>query len=51
MLATVALLCVGVAIIETVLAKMRILRVPVFLGGAAALCVIGLASWLAGGGA
>jgi formate hydrogenlyase subunit 4 len=47
----VAALCVGVAVTETALAKMRILRVPVFLGGASALCLIGLGSWLAGGGA
>jgi formate hydrogenlyase subunit 4 len=50
-LAAVALLCVAVAVIETVLAKMRILRVPLFLGAAVALCLIGLGSWLAGGGA
>jgi formate hydrogenlyase subunit 4 len=45
----VALLCVAVAVTETVLAKMRILRVPLFLGGAGALCLIGLATWLAEG--
>lgn len=47
----VVVLCFGVAITETALAKMRILRVPVFLSAAAALCLIGLGSWLAAGGA
>jgi formate hydrogenlyase subunit 4 len=42
-------ICVALAIAETSLAKMRILRVPLFLGGGAALCVIGLTSWLAEG--
>lgn len=41
--------CVALAVTETSLAKMRILRVPLFLGGGAALCAIGLASWLAKG--
>jgi formate hydrogenlyase subunit 4 len=50
LVATIGLLVVGLAVIETSLAKMRILRVPVFLAGGASLCVIGLASWLAGGG-
>jgi formate hydrogenlyase subunit 4 len=45
----VAVLCVAVAVTETVLAKMRILRVPLFLGGAGTLCLIGLATWLAEG--
>ena len=49
--ATIAVLCALLAITETALAKMRILRVPVFLGAASALCLVGLASWLAGGGA
>jgi len=39
----VALLCAALALTETALAKMRILRVPLFLGGGAALCVAGLA--------
>jgi formate hydrogenlyase subunit 4 len=47
---TVAVLCAAVALTETVLAKMRILRVPLFLGGAGALCLIGLASRLVEGG-
>jgi formate hydrogenlyase subunit 4 len=47
---TVAVLCAAVALTETVLAKMRILRVPLFLGGASALCLIGLASRLVEGG-
>ena len=45
---TVAVLCAGVALTETALAKMRVLRVPLFLGGGAALCLAGLGSWLAG---
>jgi formate hydrogenlyase subunit 4 len=48
--ATVAALCVAVALTETALAKMRILRVPVFLGGAGALCLVGLSTWLLGAG-
>ena len=43
-------ICAALAVAETSLAKMRILRVPLFLGGGAALCIIGLASWLAGVG-
>lgn len=42
-------LCAAVALTETVLAKMRILRVPLFLGGGGALCLIGLATLLATG--
>ena len=49
--ATLAALAVALALTETVLAKMRLLRVPVFLAGAAALALLGLGSWLAGGGA
>jgi formate hydrogenlyase subunit 4 len=41
--AVVAGLCAVVAITETALAKMRVLRVPLFLAGGAALCVAGLA--------
>lgn len=47
--ATIGALAVGIAAIETSVAKMRILRVPVFLAGGAGLCLIGLASRLAGG--
>ena len=47
--ATIGALAIGIAVIETSVAKMRILRVPVFLAGGASLCLIGLASWLAGG--
>jgi formate hydrogenlyase subunit 4 len=48
--ATIAALCGAVAICETGLAKMRVLRVPLFLAGGMALCLAGLGSWLAGGG-
>jgi formate hydrogenlyase subunit 4 len=44
------LLCVALAFTETAVAKMRILRVPLFLAGGGALCLVGLGSWLAGGG-
>jgi formate hydrogenlyase subunit 4 len=47
--AGVAALCVAVALTETTLAKMRILRVPLFLGGAGALALVGLAARLLGG--
>jgi formate hydrogenlyase subunit 4 len=43
-------LCVVLAAIETTQAKMRILRVPLFLGAGGAVCLLGLASWFAGGG-
>lgn len=49
LVATIAMLAIGIALIETSVAKMRILRVPIFLAGGASLCLIGLASWLAGG--
>jgi formate hydrogenlyase subunit 4 len=42
-------LVAALASVETAFAKMRVLRVPVFLGAGAALCLIGLASWLVGG--
>lgn len=49
LVATIGVLAVGVALIETSLAKMRILRVPVYLAGGAGLCLVGFVSWLAGG--
>ena len=42
--------CALLALCETTQAKMRILRVPLFLGAGGAVCVLGLASWFAGGG-
>ena len=42
--------CALLAILETTQAKMRILRVPLFLGAGGAVCLLGLASWFAGGG-
>jgi formate hydrogenlyase subunit 4 len=51
LLVTLAGLAVALAVTETVLAKMRLLRVPVFLAGAGALALIGLGTWLAGGSA
>lgn len=49
--ASLAAFCVGLAIAETTQAKMRILRVPSFLGAGGAICLLGFASWFAGGGA
>ncbi len=46
----VLVLSVALAVCETVQAKMRILRVPMVLASGAALCLLGLASWFAGGG-
>lgn len=42
--------CVLLALTETTQAKMRILQVPLLLGGGAVVCLLGLASWFAGGG-
>jgi formate hydrogenlyase subunit 4 len=42
--------CALLAVMETTQAKMRILRVPLFLGAGGAICLLGLASWFAGGG-
>ncbi|MEI8082979.1 MAG: NADH-quinone oxidoreductase subunit H [Actinomycetes bacterium] len=36
---------VGLAFVETLLAKMRLLRVPVFLGTSGVVALLGLASW------
>jgi formate hydrogenlyase subunit 4 len=41
--ASVVVLCAAIAVTETSLAKMRVLRVPLFLAGGAALCIAGLA--------
>jgi len=43
--------CVLLAVCESTQAKMRILRVPLFVGAGGAVCLLGLASWFAGGGA
>jgi formate hydrogenlyase subunit 4 len=43
-------LSAALAVCETVQAKMRVLRVPLLLGFGVALCLLGLASWFAGGG-
>jgi formate hydrogenlyase subunit 4 len=43
------LLCVGLAVVETWQAKMRLLRVPVMMAIGSALCLLGLISWFAGG--
>lgn len=42
--------CLILALVETTQTKMRILRVPVFVGAGATVCLLGLASWFAGGG-
>jgi formate hydrogenlyase subunit 4 len=48
--AGIVAVCVALALTETWVAKMRILRVPRFLAAGAVLCVVGLASWFVGGG-
>jgi len=42
--------CVALAVTETWLVKMRILRVPRFLAAGGALCVVGLVTWFVGVG-
>jgi formate hydrogenlyase subunit 4 len=42
-------LCLMLALVETTQAKMRILRVPLFLGAGGAICMLGLGAWFAGG--
>jgi formate hydrogenlyase subunit 4 len=49
--AAVPALCLVLALVESTQAKMRILRVPLFLGAGGAICMLGLTAWLAGGGA
>jgi formate hydrogenlyase subunit 4 len=44
-------LTLALAVVETVQAKMRILRVPLLLGGGVALCLLGLVSSLLGASA
>lgn len=51
LLAVSIVLAAALAVTETVLAKMRLLRVPLFLAAAGALALVGLGAWLAGGGA
>jgi formate hydrogenlyase subunit 4 len=41
--------CALLAAVETTQAKMRVLRVPLFLGAGGVVCLLGLASWFAGG--
>lgn len=48
LLVGLAVLCVALALVETGLAKMRILRVPRFLAGGVALCLLGLVSAVGG---
>ena len=45
---TLALLCVVLAAVETVQAKMRILRVPALLGLGAVIALAGAGAWLVG---
>ena len=49
--AAVVVFCAGVALVETSLVKMRILRVPLLLGAGCVTCLLGLVSWIAAGGA
>ena len=43
-------LCLALAVTETAQAKMRILRVPALLGMGALSALVGVGSWIAGGG-
>jgi len=43
-------LCAGLALVETLVAKMRILLVPRLVGAGTAAAVLGIASWLVGSG-
>lgn len=49
-LGTILVLSMLVAMTETVVAKMRILRIPLLLGAGSAICLIGLASRMMGTG-
>jgi formate hydrogenlyase subunit 4 len=42
-------LCIALAFVESWQAKMRILRVPRLMATGAALCLLGLVAWFAGG--
>jgi formate hydrogenlyase subunit 4 len=44
-------MCLVLALVESALAKMRILRVPRLLVVASGLCLLGLITWFVGGGA
>jgi formate hydrogenlyase subunit 4 len=44
----VALLCAGLAITETLVAKMRVLLVPRLLAVGAVVALLGVATWLVG---
>ena len=44
-------LCVVLALVESALAKMRLLRVPRLLAIGSGLCLLGLITWFLGGGA
>lgn len=43
------MIVIALATLETVQAKMRLLRVPALIGTVTLLCLLGLASWFAGG--
>lgn len=43
---TLVVLCIGLALVETLVAKMRILLVPRLLGVGAAVALLGIISWL-----
>ena len=43
---SLALLCVALAVTETLLAKMRILLVPRLIGVGAAVALLGIVTWL-----
>ena len=43
-------LCAALAVVETAQAKMRILRVPALLALGSLVALVGVGSWVAGGG-
>lgn len=51
MAGSILALCVVLALVETSIAKMRILRVPALLGTGIVTCAIGFATWIGGGSA
>jgi hypothetical protein len=42
--------CVLLAVVESTQAKMRLLRLPLFLGAGGAVCLLGLIGWFTVGG-
>jgi formate hydrogenlyase subunit 4 len=49
LVAATLLACVALALVESLVAKLRILRVPALLGAGMAICLVGLATQIAAG--